>query len=383
MHDFILYGLPSFLLVLGVVVFIHEWGHYAVAKLCGVKIETFSIGFGRELFGVNDKSGTRWKISLLPLGGYVKMFGDADGSSRPDEKVHTMSAAEKQVSFFHKKVGQRAAIVFAGPGINFLFTFIVFILLFSTQGQPFTPPSLGEIAPASPAAEAGLQVGDTITAINNVPVSRFEDVRREVAVSIGEALHMQVLRAGQQLAITVNPRIAEVTDRFGGIHKMSQIGVKPLASKTGYRHLAVVPAIAASAEEMVNDVSTTLRAIGQIIMGTRGTEDLGGTLRIADMAGKISKDAADFPSWCTSIIWFMAVISLHLGLINLFPIPVLDGGHLFFYAIEAIKGSPVHEKITAFTMQIGFALVVFLMVFFTWNDLVQLKVVSTIRGLFA
>lgn len=376
MLDVLIHTLPSFLFVLGIVVFVHEWGHYIVAKLFGVKIESFSLGFGPQLFGFKDKSGTCWKVSLLPLGGYVKMFGDADGTSRPDEKVYEMTTEEKKVAFFHKSLWQRAGIVFAGPAINFIFTFLVFVALFSTQGQPFSPPKIGEIAPNSPAAEAGLQAGDVVKKINQAPIERFEDIRREVSVSMHETLVFTVERAGSEVGVTLHPSIAEVKDRFGAVHKMSQIGVKAEVGKTQYRKLAFVPAIGAAVGEMSNMVGTTMKALGQIIMGTRGTEDLGGPLRIAEMSGKIGKEGI------LPLIWFMGVISLSLGLFNLFPIPLLDGGHLFFYAIEAIKGEPLHESITEFSTKIGFAFIICMMVFFTWNDLVQLKIFSAIIGLF-
>lgn len=377
MLDILTHYLPSFLIVLGIVVFVHEWGHYIVAKMCGVKVESFSLGFGPEIFGFYDRSGTRWKISLLPLGGYVKMFGDADPASTPDEKVYQMSDAEKRVAFFYQPVAARAAIVFAGPAINFIFTFIVFMFLFTLQGQPFTPPRLGEVMEGSPAALAGLKPGDVIQKIDNVAITRFEEIRREVSAARTESLKLVVDRAGAMVELTVTPKIAEVKDRFGSVHKVSQIGVKAEAGKMEYRKLELVPAVGATVNEMGSMVTTTLKAIGQIVMGTRGTEELGGPLRIAEMSGKVGKEGI------VPLIWFMAVISLSLGLFNLFPIPLLDGGHLFFYAIEAIKGSPVHESIMDFTSRIGYALIIGMMIFFTWNDLVQLRVVSYVVGLFS
>lgn len=377
MQDILFHTLPSFLLVLGIVVFVHEWGHYIVARMCGVKVESFSLGFGPEIFGWNDRAGTRWKVSLLPLGGYVKMFGDADGSSRPDDAVYSMSEEEKKIAFFHKPVGQRALIVFAGPAINFIFTFIIFMFLFTLQGQPFTPPLVGEVMPHGPAAMAGLQSGDVVLKINNVKIERFEDIRREIAVSRDEALNFTIDRGGAVIQKTVRPAIAEMKDRFGAVHKVNQVGIKSTSGKMDYKKYTLFEAPVAVVNEMATMVTTNLKAIGQIIVGARGTEELGGPLRIAEMSGKIGKEGI------IPLIWFMAVISLSLGLFNLFPIPLLDGGHLFFYAIEAIKGKPLNESISAFTSKLGFIFIISMMVFFTWNDLVQLKIVSYVLGLFS
>lgn len=378
MQDIIFHTLPSFLLVLGIVVFVHEWGHYIVAKMCGVKIESFSIGFGPEIFGINDRSGTRWKVSILPLGGYVKMFGDADPSSaQPGDKVQEMTPAQRRQAFFFKPVVSRAAIVFAGPAINFIFTFLVFFFLFVIEGEPFTPPKVGSIMEGSPAAHAGLRPGDVILKINNAAIRRFEDIRREVSASRDERLKLVIGRRGAQLEKTLTPNITEVKDRFGGAHKISQIGVKSEQGKMEYKKLGPVEAVGAAVSEMNNMVVMTLKAIGQIIAGTRGTEELGGPLRIAEMSGKIGKEGF------VPLVWFMAVISLSLGLFNLFPIPLLDGGHLFFYLVEAIKGGPLHESILEFTSKAGFVFIIGMMIFFTWNDLVQLRVVSYVLGLFS
>jgi regulator of sigma E protease len=369
--------LPYFLVVLSIVVFVHEWGHYIVARLCGVKVESFSIGFGPEIFGFFDKSRTRWKISLLPLGGYVKMFGDVDPSSMPTETPYQMTPAEKKVAFFYKPVWARALIVLAGPAINFLFTFIVFVCLFTLEGQPFTPPKVGDVAPDSPAAHAGFQPGDLITQINKAKIDRFEDVRREVGLSAEGAIKITVERNGKPVVLNVTPKMAEVKDRFGIVHRVSQIGIRSQQGKMDYRKLELLPAVTTAVAEMGNMVNSTLTAIGQIIIGTRGTEELGGPLRIAQMSGEVGKEGV------VPLIWFMGVISLSLGLFNLFPIPLLDGGHLLFYFIEAVKGRPVNESIMEFTSKAGFVFIIGLMVFFTWNDIVQLRVFDAIRGFFS
>jgi regulator of sigma E protease len=371
-------ALPYFVIVLGIVVFVHEWGHYIVARMCGVKVESFSIGFGPEILGFYDKARTRWKISLLPLGGYVKMFGDADPTSaEPGEQAYTMTPAEKKVAFFAQPVWARAAIVAAGPAVNFIFTFIVFVGLFTLEGQPYTPPLVGDVGKDTPAAAAGLKAGDLIKKVNNDEVGRFEEVRVHIATGTAEKIMLTIERDGKTMEVPVSPKITEVKDRFGMTHHLSQIGIKSPAGKLEYRKLPVGTAMFAAVKEMGVMIGSTLNGIGQIIMGTRGTEELGGPLRIAQMSGEVGKEGV------VPLIWFMGLISLSLGLFNLFPVPLLDGGHLLFYAIEAIKGRPVHESIMAVSAKAGFVFIIGLMVFFTWNDIVQLRIFDSIRGLFS
>lgn len=377
MHDLLFYTIPSFLIVLGVVVFVHEWGHYIVARLCGVKVESFSLGFGPELFAFNDKAGTRWKVSLLPLGGYVKMFGDEDPSSaKPSDQLKHFSDAEKKVAFFYKPLWQRAAVVAAGPMVNFIFTFLVFVVLFTLHGQPFTSPRVGGVVDGSPAAQAGIQAGDVVERINNIKIERFEQIKREVSMAISETLVFQINRGGVELEKKVVPVVSDVTDRFGGVHKVSQIGIKSEQGQMSFRKLGPIEAVTSAGDEMFNMATNTLKAIGQIIVGTRGTEELGGPLRIAEMSGKVGKEGT------ASLVWFMAVISLSLGLFNLFPIPLLDGGHLLFYAFEAIKGKPLNESLMDFSAKAGFAFIIAMTLFFTWNDLVQLRIINFFTSLF-
>ncbi len=375
MKEVLFHYLPYFIVVLGIVVFVHEWGHYIVARWCGVKVESFSIGFGPEIFGFHDRSRTRWKISLLPLGGYVKMFGDVDPSSMPNAGAQqALTPAERKVAFFAQPVARRAAIVAAGPGINFLFTFVVFVALFILQGQPVTPPVVGGLTEGGPAAAAGLKPGDLILEINNDPVDRFEDLRRIISGGGGKTVALLVLREGRERAIDVTPRRVEVKDRFGITHRVTQIGIKSQPGRMQYRKLPPEMAVGASLREMGHMVDMTLKAIGQIIIGTRGTEELGGPLRIAQMSGEVGKAGV------VPLIWFMAVLSLSLGLFNLFPIPLLDGGHLLFYLLEAVKGRPINENIMEFSSRAGFVFIISLMLFFTWNDIVQLQVFDAIRG---
>jgi regulator of sigma E protease len=366
------YVIP-FLIVLTVLVFVHELGHYWVARRNGVRIETFSIGFGPELFGRTDRAGTRWKISAIPLGGYVKMFGDADVASTPSGAVRHMTPEEREVSFFHKRLGQRAAIVAAGPIANFLFAIIGLTLLFSLYGQPFTPADIGSIQPDSAAAQAGMQPGDVIVEVDGQPIERFEEVQQIVRSNQGTPLAMVIQRDGQRLPITATPQVTTITDRMGNSHTIGLLGIGRAGME--YRRHDPLTALWQAGRETVNLTVGTLGAVGQMIAGSRGTEELGGPLRIAQMSGEVAQ------SGVIALVWFMAILSVNLGLINLFPIPMLDGGHLLFYAVEAIRGKPLGDRAQEYGFRIGLALVLTLMVFATWNDLVHLRVVDFFRDL--
>ncbi len=365
--------LLSFLLVLTVLVFVHELGHYLVARRNGVRIETFSIGFGPELFGWTDRAGTRWKFSAIPLGGYVKMFGDADPASTPGAHTQTMTPEERAVSFHHKSLGQRAAIVAAGPIANFVFAIVTLTILFATAGQSFTPPDVGGVQPGSAAERAGLQPGDLIVSINGSGIQRFEEIRQIVSIQPGEPLQMEVERDGRIVSLTATPDVKEVTDRLGNSHRIGQLGIMRGGAENK-RHDPLT-AFWQAGREVTGMITGTFTALGQMVQGSRGTEELGGPLRIAQMSGEVAQSG-----WYP-LIWFMTFLSVNLGLINLFPVPLLDGGHLMFYALEAVRGRPLGPKAQEYGFRIGLALVLTLMVFATWNDLVQLRVVDFFRGL--
>ena len=361
------YGVP-FLIVLTAVVFVHELGHYLMARRYGVRVEIFSIGFGPEIYGWTDKKGTRWKFSAIPLGGFVKMFGDADPASRPDRGLQSMTPEQKAVSFHFKRVHQRMGVVFGGPAANFIFAIVLLAGLFMIVGQPSTPPDIGSVQEGSAAEAAGLKPGDVIVSIDGSRVARFEDIQRVVRDQPGIPLAVILQRDGRELALTATPRPTELTDRFGNTQRIGLLGIGR-AGMTFIRHDPVTAVWYAARETYFLSVGT-LKAVGQIIAGTRTAGELGGPLRIAQMSGNMAEQGV------VSLIWFIAVLSVNLGLINLFPVPMLDGGHLMFYSIEALRGRPLGQRAQEYGFRIGLALVFALMLFVTWNDLVQLKVVA-------
>lgn len=367
-----LHYIIPFVVVLSVVVFVHEFGHYWVARRCGVKVESFSLGFGKEIYGWNDRHGTRWKISCLPLGGYVKMFGDADPSSaRPDESVKDMNEAEKKVAFYYQNVAKRFAIVAAGPVTNYLFAIAVMTVLFVLSGQPFTAPIVDKVLENSAAARAGFMENDRVVRIDGKEIAQFEDIKRIVAFNTGTPLEVELVRDGQNVQLSVTPEVKLMKDRLGSEHRLGSIGIA--SRKVEFRQHTPGSALVQAGGEAWRMSGETLRAVGQMIMGTRDAEEIGGPLRIAEMSGKMAQEGE------SSLIWFMAIISLNLGLVNLFPIPLLDGGNLVFYAIEFLRRRPLSERTQEIGTQIGGVLVLLLMLFATWNDLVHLRVISYLR----
>ncbi len=361
--------LVPFLVILSVVVFVHEFGHYWVARRTGVKVEIFSIGFGPELFGFNDRHGTRWKISLVPLGGFVKMLGDADATSATADPA----TAAAPGSFPSRTIGQRIAIVAAGPMANFVFAILALALLFVVSGRPFTPAVVGQVEPDTPAAAAGLLPGDKITAVDGRAIASFEDLQAVVSASAEQKLDLTIERDGKALPVSITPALRQMTDRFGNVHRIGLIGVTRAGVE--FRRSNPLMAVVEATSETGRMIGGTLYAVGQMIIGARGTDELGGPLRIAQMSGEIAQDGL------VPAIWFTAVLSINLGLINLFPIPMLDGGHIVIYAIEAVRGKPLTERSQEIAFRFGLAMVLGLMVFATWNDLVRLKIVEFVTRL--
>jgi regulator of sigma E protease len=355
-----------FLVTISVIVFVHELGHYLVARMNNVRVEVFSIGFGPELFGFRDKHGTRWRLSLLPLGGYVKFWGDANAASAgSDKSLPELTAEERRVSFHHKRVGQRAAVVLGGPLGNFVFAVIVFAFLFGFVGERYTVPEIVEIESGSAAEAAGLLPGDRVIAIEGRPVDRFEDLQKVVAENPGQALSLVVRRNDSEVALTATPELKEVKDELGGTHSLGRLGVK--GGQIAFREVDTGTAIWSAVRETANITYGTLKAVGQMIGGSRSTDELGGPIQIGRMSGEIAQDGGFM-----SLIFFMAILSINLGLINLFPVPMLDGGHLIFYVWEAIAGRPLKPRFQEIGMRVGFVLVIALMVWVTSKDVIKL-----------
>lgn len=448
------YGV-TFLVVLGVLVFVHEWGHYIVARMCGVKVDVFSVGFGKEIFGWTAKSGTRWKIAIFPLGGYVKMFGDSDPASAghcdevegQDGKIRHMSEEERSGAFFAKPVWKRAAIVFAGPAINFIFAAIILSFLYGSIGRPVIPPQISGLEVNGGADLANFQPHDLIKSVNGKVVDNFREVRRMVILTIDAPMTFEILRDDKLVTITATPKKIKDVDRFGftseygymgfigpadGIdiksistingtdvsgdlekaHALlnknigqlmristkvngheSELKVRPpkdLNPQLGNKddklyntlflgekltdnivHYNPIEAVGVAAKETWNMTADTLKAIGEIFVGTRSTKELGGIIRIGAMAGTMAEQGY------ISLFIFMAGLSINLGLINLFPIPMLDGGHLLFYGIEAARGKPISERVQEYAFRFGLVLLVTLMVFSNLNDILQVYVFNS------
>lgn len=348
-----------FLLVLGVLVFFHELGHYLVARWVGVKVEVFAIGFGPELFGWTRANGERWKVCLLPLGGYVKMFGDMGAASTPGRENETMSPEEQAVAFHHKSVGRRSAVVAAGPAANFLLAIVLFAGLFMFVGQP-TTEAVVNVIDGRAAQSGGMVTGDKVIELDGRPIENFEDLRDIVEKRPDQALAYVVIRDDERVAGTVTPSATDV-ERDGETVTIGRLGV----TGAGMEKVGPLQAIGDATAHTVNITVLTLDALWELIVGDRSAEELGGPIRIAQLSGEVA-EAGIIP-----LINLMAFLSINLGLINLFPIPILDGGHLMFYAAEAVRGRPLAQRIQEYAAMAGFAIVICLMVFATWNDIVH------------
>jgi regulator of sigma E protease len=364
-----MYVLP-FLFVLTVVVFFHELGHFLVARWCGVAVKTFSIGFGREIFGFNDRYGTRWRVAWIPLGGYVKFIDDEGAASTPSrDALEKMTAVEREGSFHGKPVWKRAAVVVAGPLANFLLALVIFTGWFLYHGVHTTDARIDAVVPDSPAARAGLQAGDIVTAINGAKLAGFEKLQQIVGTNVGNPLKFTVERTGKTFDVTVTPEVLEHKDERGDTQSVVVIGVKRTATSDSVKVYQPGPleAVGLAVERTKFIVTSTLGYLGDVFMRRQSGDQLGGPIRIADIAGRVAQQGLEY------VIHLAAFISVSVGLINLFPIPLLDGGHLMFYAIEAIRRRPLSERTQEIGYRIGMAVVLGLMVFATFNDLPILK----------
>ena len=358
-----------FLFVLTIVVFFHELGHFLMARWCGIRVLVFSIGFGPEIAGFNDRYGTRWKISAVPLGGYVKFFGDENAASAPNYvAAAAMSEAEKKDSFIFQPVASRAAVVLAGPVANFLLAIAIFAAIFMTVGKQITSARVDTIQPGSAAQAAGFQPGDLVLTINGEKIESFSDMQRIVSISAGTPLSIEVDRGGVQVALKATPQLKELKDNFGNVHRLGVLGISRSMAPGDIRTEKAGPlrAIVMGAQETWFVVDRTLSYITGVFAGREAADQLGGPIRIAQVSGQVA--TAGF----TALIHLTAVLSVSIGLLNLFPIPLLDGGHLLFYVIEAIRGRPLSERAQELGFRIGLAIVLMLMIFATFNDILHL-----------
>lgn len=358
-----------FLFVLTIIVFFHELGHFLVARWCGVKVDAFSLGFGRELFGWNDRHGTRWRVAAIPLGGYVKFAGDENAASVPDRAaLAAMSDEQRRTSFVAKPLWQRAAVVAAGPIANFILAIVIFALLLMLYGRPVTEARVDGLEPGGAAATAGFQVGDVIVDIDGTPIDSFGGVQRIVASSAGDTLQVSVSRAGKIVGLTVVPEVREVEDRFGNKQRIGVLGIRRDVQSGGVsvRTYSLPEAVVEGARETWFVVDRTADYLTKVVTGRESADQLGGTIRMAEVSGQVAREGF------VALLNLAAVFSVSIGLLNLLPIPMLDGGHLAFYAYEAVFRRPMSARAQDIGFRIGLALVLMLMVFATWNDIMHL-----------
>jgi regulator of sigma E protease len=369
----LIFTIAAFLLVIGPLIFIHELGHYFAGRWFGVKAEAFSIGFGRELFGWTDKRGTRWKVGWLPLGGYVRFKGDMNPASQPSPEWLALPSEERAETFQAKKLWQRFIIVAAGPAINFLFAIIVYIALFSTYGQPRTPPVIAVVLEGSAAEAAGFRAGDRVLTIEGRSIRRFEDIASYVSIRPDQPMAVEYERDGARRSLTVTPQSLEIEDRFGNRARIGRLGIGP----GGVEIAALSPpqAVAAAVRQTGDTVRMMVVTLGQLIRGQRSLEEMGGPLKIAQFSGQQAS-----LGWLDFVL-FMSLISINLGFINLLPIPLLDGGHLLFYLIEGVRRKPLKPEAQEWAFRTGLAVLLALMIFVTFNDLASFGLFTKLGGL--
>jgi regulator of sigma E protease len=361
------YGI-MFLLVLTLVVFIHELGHFLVARWCGVTVKAFSIGFGPEIYGFYDKHGTRWRFAWIPLGGYVKFVDDDNpASTQPASGPKGLTPSERAGAFHSKSVGARAAVVVAGPLANFLLAVVLYAALNAVVGVRMMPAVVDAVVAGSPAEQAGFKAGDKIVAINNEKIGRFEDLQRIVGSNGGRELTFVVERDGRDISIIATPKLDEQRDAFGRTFKRGLIGIQRSVSPGSVttKHVGVPEAIMLGVEETYQNIAQTMSGIGDILTRRQSADQMGGPIMMAEVTAKVAELGFD------PLLRWIAFISANIGFLNLLPIPVLDGGHLMFYAYEAVRGKPAGERLQQMGFQVGLALLMMLMVFVNFNDIMN------------
>jgi regulator of sigma E protease len=360
--------IAPFVFVLSLVVFFHELGHFLVGRWCGVKIDAFSLGFGPEIFAFVDRHGTRWRLAALPLGGYVKFHGDANGASMTDEKaVAAMSPVDRSVSFFGQTVWKRAAIVAAGPIANFILAIVIFTGIFYINGRGVLLPLVDNVAAGSAAEAAGFQPGDLILSIDHKKIDSFEDMQRAVQSASDSALTFDVDRDGKTVELVATPRRRDVVTPFGTT-RVGVLGVETRGKPENFhiQHYGFIESFGRATSETWFVVARTGSYLGGLATGRESTDQLSGPIRIAEVSGEMAKIGL------AALLNLVAILSISVGLLNLLPIPLLDGGHLFYYAVEAARGRAMNEKVQQFGFKIGLTLVASLMIFATYNDILRL-----------
>ncbi|MDD9331216.1 MAG: RIP metalloprotease RseP [Wolbachia sp.] len=355
----------SFSLIVSVIVFVHEYGHYITAKACKVKVESFSIGFGPEIFGFNDKSGTRWKLSIITLGGYVKMLGDTNEASLPS-KQQELTDEEKLYSFHTKSRYKKAAVVFAGPFANIIFSVVALTIFFGVEGYYRTPPVIGNVVKDSAAEQAGLLPGDAIVRINEHKIKHFEDISRMIISNPKAKMEIEYERNNEERRTSLTPLTIEDKDVFGNVIQRESIGISSI-NIVGLKRSSFLGSVSLSVNETYHTMCLTVKSIIQIVVGKRSANEIGGPIKIAKYSGQSAKKGF------TMVLYFMAIISANLAAINLLPIPLLDGGHLFHYIIEAIIRRDLSLKYQKYAATFGASVLFLLMAVAISND---------IRGLF-
>jgi regulator of sigma E protease len=367
--QFVLGYIVPFLLVLTLLVFVHEMGHYLVGRWSGIRILAFAVGFGPELVGFTDRHGTRWKLCAIPLGGYVKFFGDEDAASIPDyARLETFSPEERDRTFLGAKLWKRAATVAAGPIANFILAIAIFAVLFSIYGKSVADPIVAEVKADSAAQKAGVLAGDLLVSIDGNAVKTFDDVRRYVSIRPETPITIRVERKGAFLDLPMTPQRTEITDQFGNKMELGIIGIVTNQETGNFRLQTFGPleAVGQGAVESWHIVTGTFNYLANLVTGRMKADQLGGPIRVAQASGQMATLGI------AAVLQLAAVLSVSIGLLNLMPVPVLDGGHLMFYAVEAVRGKPVGPGAQDIAFRIGFAMVLMLMVFATWNDISML-----------
>ncbi len=372
LHDFLAWlpsGLPAYIFLITVVVFFHELGHFLIARWCGVAVETFSIGFGPEIVGWNDAHGTRWKISWIPFGGYVKFLGDIGAASTPDhDLLKDLSEDARMKAFPLKPLWQRAAIVAAGPFANFVLAIVIFTVMFMIFGQSYNEPIVDGVQPGSPAAAAGIHKGDIIRSINGSAIHDFSEIKQVVTLNTGETLVIGLERGGHVLTVNAVPKITTMSDPFGGTNRMMALGISNSIKPDRISHVRYGPAeaLGAACKQTWLIVKSTFVYMWQMSTGYADTSQLRGPIGVASVSQKVASISF------VALITLAALMSVSIGLINLFPIPLLDGGHLLYYGFEAVLGRPLGVRAQDVGFRLGLAVVLGLMILVTWNDLIRL-----------